>query len=68
MLIIKIIIILSLIAIIGSLGLALLGMFQDKGRSDRVLRALTLRVILSIALFVFLLIAFATGLITPHGI
>lgn len=64
----KLIVVLMLIAIIASLGVALAQMIGDKGQTDRTVKALTVRVILSIALFIFLVVAFATGLLTPHGI
>jgi uncharacterized membrane-anchored protein len=64
----KLIVVLMLIAIIASLGVALAQMIGDKGQTDRTVKALTVRVILSIALFIFLMVAFATGLLTPHGI
>jgi hypothetical protein len=40
----------------------------DKGDSKKMVRALTVRVALSVALFLMLMIAWAVGLITPHGI
>lgn len=64
----KLIVVVILITIVASLGLALLRMIQDKGPSDRAVWALTLRVALSIGLFIFLMLGFATGFITPHGI
>lgn len=64
----KLIVVLMLIAIIASLGVALAQMIRDKGQIDRTVKALTVRVILSIALFIFLMVAFATGLLTPHSI
>lgn len=64
----KLIVVLMLIAIIASLGVALAQMIRDKGQTDRTVKALTVRVILSIALFIFLMVAFATGLLTPHSI
>lgn len=62
----KVIVIVVLIAILASLGSALVAMLR--GRSGLTLQALTLRVALSIGLFVFLMIAYATGLISPHGL
>ena len=62
----KVIVIVVLIAILASLGSALVAMLR--GRSGLTLQALTLRVALSISLFVFLMIAYATGLISPHGL
>ena len=64
----KLIVVLMLIAIIASLGVALAQMIRDKRQTDRTVKALTVRVILSIALFIFLMVAFATGLLTPHNI
>ncbi|MGH8574263.1 MAG: DUF2909 domain-containing protein [Gammaproteobacteria bacterium] len=62
----KVIVIVALIAILASLGSALVAMLR--GRSGLTLQALTLRVALSIGLFVFLVIAYAIGLISPHGL
>jgi len=62
----KVIVIVVLIAILASLGSALVAMLR--GRSGLTLQALALRVALSIGLFVFLMIAYATGLISPHGL
>ena len=62
----KVIVIVVLIAILASLGGALVAILR--GRSGVTLQALTLRVALSIGLFVFLMIAYATGLISPHGL
>ena len=62
----KVIVIVVLIAILASLGSALVAILR--GRSGLTLRTLTLRVALSIGLFVFLMIAYATGLIAPHGL
>lgn len=65
---IKSIIILFLLVIFFSLGSALYFLVKDKGRSDRTVKALTWRITLSLILFIFLLIAFACGWITPHPI
>jgi hypothetical protein len=62
----KVIVIVVLIAILASLGSAVVALLR--GRSGLTLQALTLRVALSIGLFVFLMIAYATGLISPHGL
>jgi hypothetical protein len=64
----KILIVLVLLVIVGSLGSALYFLFKDRERSPRTVHALTVRIGLSIGLFVLLLIAFGTGLIKPHGI
>jgi len=62
----RVIVIVMLIAILASLGSALVAILR--GRSGLTLQALTLRVALSMGLFVFLMIAYATGLISPHGL
>jgi hypothetical protein len=64
----KLIIILFLFIIIYSLGSALFFLVRDKGDSDRVAKALTWRVGLSLFLFVLILIAYALGWINPHNI
>ena len=57
-----------LIAIVASLGNALFHLATGKGDSRKMLRALTLRVGLSVALFVMLMLAWRMGLISPHGV
>ena len=64
----KIIIIVFLFAIIGSLFSGLFFLMKDKGASERTVKALTVRVSLSVLLFILLMIGFATGVLQPHGI
>lgn len=64
----RILIIAFLAVIVFNLGAGLYYMMRDKGESDRTLNALTRRIALSVALFVLLLLGFATGIIEPHGI
>jgi low temperature requirement protein LtrA len=64
----KIVIILALCVIFASLASALFYLVKDKDGSKRTAKALTTRITLSIVLFIFLLIAFATGIIEPHGL
>ena len=64
----KILVILALALILLSLGTALFMLVQDKGKSDRSVKALTYRIGLSVALFLFLMIGYATGIVTPHGL
>jgi uncharacterized membrane-anchored protein len=66
--VIKTVIILMLIAIVGSLFSGLLYMFKDHGNSDRMVKALTLRIGLSITLFLLLLAGFYFGLIPPQKV
>jgi hypothetical protein len=64
----KIAVIILLFVILFSLGSGLVFMIRDKGQSHRTLKALTVRITLSVGLFILLMVAYATGLITPHGI
>lgn len=64
----KIIILVILGIIVASLGSALYHLLMDKERTQKTIRALTWRVILSLCLFMLLLLAFASGLIQPHGL
>ncbi|MDO9450395.1 MAG: twin transmembrane helix small protein [Rugosibacter sp.] len=59
----KIIVILILVSIFASLFSALFFLFQDKTGSTRTVKALTLRISLSIALFILLMIAHYFGVI-----
>lgn len=65
---IKLLIVACLVGIILSLGIGLFHLVNDKGDSKRMVNALTVRVALSVALFVLLFIAWKQGLIQPHGI
>ena len=64
----KIIVAIAFILIIASLGSALLFMMKDKGKSNRTVKALALRVGFSIALFILILVAHQLGWIQPTGI
>lgn len=64
----KILIIVIFLGIIGSMGSALFFLIKDKGQSDRTLKALTVRICVSIALFALLFVLWGLGLINPHGI
>ncbi len=63
----KIVIIAFLIVIVGSLGSALYYLVRDKGGSDRTVKALTVRISLSIALFVLLMAGYYFGFIPSGG-
>jgi len=68
----KIAIVLALVAIVGALALAGRAMLRDgregQPKTNRMVRALALRVGLSVALFVFILIAYQMGWIRPTGV
>ena len=64
----KIAVAIAFILIIGSLASALFFLMRDKGRSNNTVRALALRVALSITLFLLILLAYRLGYIHPTGI
>ena len=68
----NIVIALALLAIIAALGFAGRALLQDgrdgKPKSNRMVKALAVRVALSIALFLFILISYKMGWIHPTGI
>lgn len=63
----KTIIIIFLLLILASLTSGLYYLIRDRGMSDRTVKALTVRIGLSLALFFLLIIGFATGVIQPGG-
>ena len=63
---IKVAIVVMLILIVGSLFSALFYLIKDKGNSQRTAKALTVRISLSIILFLLLMLGFFTGVIQPH--
>jgi ABC-type amino acid transport system permease subunit len=66
---VKLIVLALLVAIVISMGSALFHLVHDrKGETKKMVRALTVRISLSVALFVLLFIAYAMGLIQPHGL
>ncbi len=65
---IKLVVILVLAAIVVSLGVALYQLATGRGDSSAMLRSLTVRIGLSVALFLLLMIAWRLGLISPHGV
>ncbi len=67
-LIIKAIVILLLFFILFALGSALYFLVHDRNNSDRIVKALSWRIGLSLLLFIILIIAFAMGWISPHPI
>lgn len=64
----KIFIVLVLLAILASLASGLIFMIKDHGQSERTVKALTLRIGLSVFLFAMLMLGIFTGVIKPHGI
>ena len=64
----RIVIIAFLILIILSLGSAMFYLIRDKGQSDRTVKALTIRVGLSISLFLLLMLGHYFGIIPKTGL
>ncbi len=56
--------------IIFSLGQGMYYLAKDDGEADktRVVKALTIRIVLSITLFGLLILGYFTGMLQPHGI
>jgi hypothetical protein len=64
----KILIIVIFLGILISMGSALVFLIKDKGQSNRTLHALTIRIAVSVVLFVLLFVLWGLGLISPHGV
>lgn len=62
----RIVVILSLIFIVGSLLSAGFFLVKDQGQSDRVLRALTIRIVLSVCVFALVILSKYFGWIGPQ--
>ncbi|PLX61842.1 MAG: twin transmembrane helix small protein [Sedimenticola selenatireducens] len=67
---IKLPVILVLIFILVSLFQGMYYLAKDDGKNDktRVVKALTVRIVLSFVLFSLLILGYLTGLLQPHGI
>mgnify|MGYP005857658475 CR=1 FL=1 len=66
---VKLVVVGFLVAIVLSMGSALFHLVHDrKGETKKMVRALTVRISLSVALFILLFVAYALGLIEPHGV
>ena len=63
----KIIVFIAFVGILGALFAAGFFMLRNKGRGDMA-RALTVRIGLSVALFLFILFAYFMGWIKPTGL
>jgi branched-subunit amino acid transport protein AzlD len=64
----KIFIAVAFVLIIASLGSALFFLMRDKGKSNRTVQALAMRVGLSVTLFLLVLAAYKLGWIQPTGL
>lgn len=64
---IKLLVVLMLFAIVGSLFSGLFFLYRDRGAGERTVRALTLRIGLSLGVFFILLAGFRFGLIPGYS-
>jgi len=64
----RIIVVVAFIGILASLGSALIYLMRDKGSTNRTVNALTVRIGLSVALFLFVLLAHHLGWIESTGL
>jgi hypothetical protein len=65
---VKILVLLLLAGVLVSLFSGLFFMNRDQGNSRRMLTAMTIRISLSVLLFLVLFLAWRTGAIQPHGL
>ncbi len=64
----KLLVLVLLVAILGSLFSGLFFLNRDQTGSGRMARALTVRITLSVLLFILLLVGWWTGAIQPHDV
>jgi len=64
----RIVVGLVMVGIVASLGSALFHLMNDKCDSKKMVRALTVRIGLSVGLFLLLMAAWALGFIQPLGV
>jgi hypothetical protein len=63
-----VLVVIFFVAILASLGVALFALFRRGDNSQLMLRALTIRVSLSVLFFLLLLLGWYLGLLKPHGL
>lgn len=54
--------------ILASLGSALYYLIKDRGQSDRTVKMLTVRVVLSLSLFILLMAGYYLGIVPQSGL
>jgi len=65
---IRILVLAVFAGILISLGSALYQLARSGGDSKKMVRSLTIRIGLSVALFLLLMVLWYAGVITPHGL
>jgi hypothetical protein len=63
----RLVVIAFLIIIVASLASALIYLIRDRGQADRTVKALTVRVALSVTLFLLLMVGYYFGFIPQRG-
>lgn len=64
----RLLIVIALVGIVASLGSALVFLMRDRGSGRRTVQALTLRVGLSVLLFLFILFSYWMGWVQPRSL
>lgn len=64
----KIVVVAIFLGIVAAMGSALYFFVNDRGDSDRLAKALTWRIAVSVSLFVLLFVLWWAGLIQPHAL
>jgi hypothetical protein len=64
----RILVLFFIFFILASLGSALYFLIKDKGQSDRTVKMLTVRVALSLGLFILLMAGYYFGLVPQQGL
>ena len=64
----KSIVVAIFLGIVAAMGSALYFFVNDRGDSDRLAKALTWRIAVSVSLFVLLFVLWWAGLIQPHAL
>ena len=64
----RFVVIAFLVIILLSLGSAMFYLIRDRGKSDRTVKALTVRVALSVTLFLLLMLGHYFGIIPKSGL
>ena len=65
---IRIIVLVALLLIVGSLASALYYLYHDRGQGTRMVKALAIRVALSACLLIFLVVSYKLGWIGESGL
>ena len=64
----KLLVVIIFLGIVASLGSGMLFLVKDKGNSQRAVKALSVRIGISVALFGLLFMLWWAGVIEPHGV